>query len=145
VPVLLLVGRLPSAPPPADRYGDPLPDGAVARLGSVRFLHADWVHSLAFLPDGKGLVAACQEDFVRIWDPAAGRELRRYTGADSAVESAALSPGGKRLAAGANSSYLVIWDTATGKRPLPGQAPAADRQGDDRRGARRVRQLHPRW
>src|SRR5262249_27246270 len=45
----------PAATPVAD---DALPPGAVARLGSTRFRHADGVSFLAFLPDSKTLVSA---------------------------------------------------------------------------------------
>src|SRR4051794_12428440 len=70
----------PKAAPPLDRYGDPLPEGAVARLGSVRFHHPGGIQSLAFAPDGKTLVTAgpCNQGRACIlWETATGKELAR--------------------------------------------------------------------
>jgi WD40 repeat protein len=61
-----------------DCYGDPLPAGALARLGTVRFRHAEPVSFVTFLPDGKTLLTAAQDQFVHLWDLHTGKEIRRF-------------------------------------------------------------------
>ena len=67
-------------PPRTDLYGDPLPDGAVARLGSVRLRHAG-LSDYICLPDGKTVLTAGNDRVLRFWDLATGRPtrtVRRY-------------------------------------------------------------------
>lgn len=73
----------PASEPPAqaeaprvrlDRHGDPLPFGAVARLGTIRFRHGSTVTGLAFRDDGNELVSASYDGTVRVWDAVTGRE-----------------------------------------------------------------------
>jgi WD40 repeat protein len=59
-----------------DALGDPLPSGAVARLGSMRFRPGGRVWHLVYSPGGSQL-AAWSESGLSIWDAATGRELRR--------------------------------------------------------------------
>jgi WD40 repeat protein/beta-lactamase regulating signal transducer with metallopeptidase domain len=62
----------------ADPKGDPLPAGAVARLGTTRWRHGATITFVAFRPDGKTLVTAGQDGTVRLWDVATGKEIRRF-------------------------------------------------------------------
>jgi WD40 repeat protein len=61
-----------------DLYGDPLPPGAVARLGSVRLLDRFAGRGMAFLPGGKKLVSHGGGD-LRVWDAQTGQEDRQHS------------------------------------------------------------------
>src|SRR5438876_347089 len=65
----------------ADRYGDPLPPGAIARLGTLRLRHQGRITHMAFSPDGKILASTGQfGTLVRLWDRGTGKEIRAISG-----------------------------------------------------------------
>lgn len=97
---------------PAD---DTLPPGAIARMGEVRYRHVGRVFSLAFAPDGKTLLAGAWDGSIRLWDVAAGKEIRQFHGHKGWVRSVAFSPDGKTFASGGKDKIVRIWETATGK------------------------------
>jgi WD40 repeat protein len=110
------VAPIRAAKPPVDRHGDPLPAGAVSRLGSTRFLHSESVYSLAFSPDGSTLVSCAGEPFFRICDATSGREVRRFEVKGSTVNQVTLSPNGRFVASSDSDHNITVWDAITGKR-----------------------------
>jgi RNA polymerase sigma factor (sigma-70 family) len=103
-------------PTRTDRYGDPLPAGAVARIGSVRWWCGYSQCPLVYAPDGKSVVCRDRRGTVYILDAATGKELRRIDIAGDGVSCFALAPNGKTLAtAGRASPEIRIWDVPTGK------------------------------
>jgi RNA polymerase sigma factor (sigma-70 family) len=98
----------------ADLQGDPLPPGAVGRLGTLRFRHTWDVGAFALSPDGKRLASAGDGAAV-IWDTADGRELCRFEGHRRTVQALAFTPDGKSVASGAEDNVIRLWDAASGK------------------------------
>jgi WD40 repeat protein len=60
-----------------DLCGDPLPDGALCRLGSYRFRHGEFVLRLQFTADGRKLLSL-GESTCCLWELPSGRLLARY-------------------------------------------------------------------
>jgi RNA polymerase sigma factor (sigma-70 family) len=69
-----------------DRHGDPLPPGAVARMGTLRFRHWAPVNGVVYSPDGKLLATAGSVDRqIRLWEATTGRLLASVPGNGTAV------------------------------------------------------------
>jgi RNA polymerase sigma factor (sigma-70 family) len=110
--------------PALDVNGDPLPQGAVARLGQDRWLHDGIARFAEFLPDGKTVVTVnAEEEAVRVWEFPSGKEIRRiplppvsinYAGYTT---RAALTRDGKTIAVcHMDDNQIYIHDIATGKQ-----------------------------
>ena len=105
-----------TAAPPAlrvDRYGDLLPAGALARIGTIRLRHEGHPTGMAFHPNGKSLVSwSDRDETIRFWDPASGRELTRLKG----VTHVAMAPRLKQpLFASAEGEGIIRLHDETGK------------------------------
>src|SRR5215469_7446004 len=95
--ILLSLGSVPLAAEPArDRFGDPLPDSAVARLGSLHLRNEQVIITVAFSADGKSLVV-CDTNSLSFWDPATGKMVRRMALEKPDVRLRRFSADGKTL------------------------------------------------
>jgi hypothetical protein len=100
---------------PVDRYGDPLPLGALSRIGTVRFRQSAPSTALAFSPDGKSFASAGQDAVCRVWDVSTGKEQRQFGIYEGATTAMAWSPSGKLLVTGGHDGNISFWDPQTGR------------------------------
>jgi WD40 repeat protein len=125
-PAVLWGEPLPVSSERTDRHGDPLPEGAIARLGTIRLRPGRGSYwnedSLALSPDGK-LLATGEPDLLRFWETATGKEVRSVELPEAhGVLAVLFSPDGKRFAAHAvgcctwyANHALHVGEVASGK------------------------------
>jgi WD40 repeat protein len=91
-------GQQPAEPAEIDLYGDPLPKGASARLGTTRFRRdGDWGKGFALTPDGSLLIAG-SDRAIHCWDTTSGRLARKIDVSPMYIRGFALSCDGKQIA-----------------------------------------------
>ncbi len=99
-----------------DRHGDPLPPGALFRLGKVeRLRQPGSAATLALSPDGRVLASAGSIGTVCLWALPSGKELHTLTGHEGPVHCVAFSRDGALLASVGQDRTVRIHETTTGK------------------------------
>ena len=115
-----------------DQAGDPLPQYALARIGTTRLQHPREIMTVLFSPDGKSLFTSGYSDgvqrrrtdrisdrdalngAVRVWNPHTGQLLRKYGGFAFGADEMALSSSGKLLGVISNNLVCML-ELDTGK------------------------------
>jgi WD40 repeat protein len=96
--------------PAVDSFGDPLPDGAFARIGTTRFRHGG-KDLLGFTTDGKALMYL-GSGAIHLLDTATGREAKSIRLADGGPQSSRrnrrFGGGGLPLAVSADGKVLAM-------------------------------------
>jgi hypothetical protein len=104
-----------------DAYGDPLPPGAVARMGTLRFRADGPFEAIAYSPNGKLLAAAeASAGRIHVWDVASGEKLRTLHWFISQVKGLAFAADGKTLASASTDGTCRLWDVSD-VAPAPGR------------------------
>jgi WD40 repeat protein len=134
----LTAAAKPAKPGPkgVDLYGDLLPPGAVARLGTIRLRIPYFNSALVFSRDGKFFVTGGGDENavihglgwndpeegkhgkpggIRFWDAETGKELRRFDARSRFVRALALTPDDKLLASCGGGKEVHLRNTANGE------------------------------
>lgn len=114
-----------AAEPRLDPYGDPLPEGAIARIGSTR-LHLDTLSWASITEDGKRIVSGGMygEKRISVWDATSLKLIKTIPiKEENETWAVAVSPDGKLAAAVVSSPgkaefsmSALVWEIDTGKQ-----------------------------
>ncbi len=102
-----------------DAFGDPLPEGARARLGTMRLRHRQQIAAVAYSPDGSLLASSGWDEVIHLWNANTGESVRELTDPSRDSNLAiAFSPDGTKLASTGGSGRVRLWDVKSGKKLL---------------------------
>src|SRR5262249_41460734 len=99
--------------PITDRHGDPLPEFARGRLGTIRFRQA-WgaITSVRFLPSGKELMSVGENRIARLWETDTGKERHHFR--LPLGNKWVLTPDCRTLVTWICGPSIRVWETSTG-------------------------------
>src|SRR5262245_3619775 len=126
--VLVVLGSALAAQAPGDKvrtdgFGDPLPPGAILRLGTIRWRPSGSIQHLAFAPDGKRLASWHDENHTTaaatIWNVDDGRELRRVELAGVGILAWNWLADGRGIGVVHTSEGNYVWEFSDAKSAPP--------------------------
>ena len=76
--------------------------------------HSDYVHSVAYSPDGSRIISGSDDNTIKIWDVNIGTCLKTLEGHSNYVGSVSFSPDSIRIISGSYDKTIKIWDANMG-------------------------------
>jgi len=74
--------------------------------------HTESVNAIAFSPDSRQLASGGDDDTIRLWEVATGREIKAISSFKDNVQTVAFSPDGRWLACGNRDSTFKLFEMA---------------------------------
>jgi RNA polymerase sigma factor (sigma-70 family) len=114
-----------------DAFGDPLPEGAIERWGTLRFRPGGGsINRLLLTPDGQTLISSSYygDRTVCVWEVATGKLVRQFPGHYEENGAVALSPDGKELAIG-QDAVIHFYELSSGGELRQVQSPLGATEG----------------
>jgi WD40 repeat protein len=66
-------------------------------------------------PDGQYVVSASEDNTLKVWELATGKELHTLSGHTSGVHGVTVSPDGQYVVSASRDKTLKVWELATGR------------------------------
>lgn len=112
-----------AGPPAVDRFGDPLPEGAIARLGTIRYRVGAGATIAAVAKDGSVVACSSASPAVIRLNPETGQILEHRGYPSHEIRSIGLSSDGEIFILAKNSGVICVVDRESGKELSRGNVP----------------------
>ncbi len=76
--------------------------------------HAGWIKSLDFSPDGTKALSSSQDNSIRLWNVATGKEIGKFEGHDDDVNCVIFNSTGSSALSGGSDKTVRLWDLDQG-------------------------------
>jgi WD40 repeat protein len=80
----------------------------------VPLAHTNKITCIAFSPDGKYVLSGSEDNNIRLWEVATGREIRTFAGHSDDIIKAVFSPDGKQIISVSEDYSIKGWDIFSG-------------------------------
>ncbi len=76
--------------------------------------HSGWIKALDMTPDGNKALSGSQDNSIRLWNVATGKEIGKFEGHDDDVNCVVFSPTGSNALSGGSDRTVRLWDIDLG-------------------------------